>query len=141
MKTITLTQPWASLVATGAKQIETRSWNTGYRGPLAIHAAKGIPRSAYEWAFDMAGILTKRGIDWKLEALPRGMVLATCRLVDVVPTTSVQPSLVEDLFGDFSPGRFAWLLADVQPLAVPILARGSLGLWEWGGESAVQSLK
>lgn len=41
MKAVTLTQPWATLVAIGAKQIETRSWPTNYRGPLAIHAGKG----------------------------------------------------------------------------------------------------
>ncbi len=51
MKAITLTQPWASLVALGEKQIETRSWQTSYRGPIAIHAAKGFPK----WAKDMAG--------------------------------------------------------------------------------------
>ena len=41
MKALTLTQPWATLVAMGAKRIETRSWTTNYRGPLAIHAGKG----------------------------------------------------------------------------------------------------
>lgn len=39
-KTITLWQPYATLVATGIKQYETRSWPTNYRGPLLIHAAK-----------------------------------------------------------------------------------------------------
>lgn len=38
MKAITLMQPWATLVAIGAKRLETRSWSTNYRGPLAIHA-------------------------------------------------------------------------------------------------------
>ena len=42
MKVLTLTQPWATLVAIGAKHIETRSWATSYRGPLAIHAGKGL---------------------------------------------------------------------------------------------------
>ena len=28
MKALTLTQPWATLVAIGAKRIETRSWAT-----------------------------------------------------------------------------------------------------------------
>lgn len=37
---LSLWQPWASLCAVSAKQIETRSWPTGYRGWLAIHAAK-----------------------------------------------------------------------------------------------------
>ena len=42
MKVLTLHQPWASLVALGVKTIETRSWSTQYRGPLAIHAAAKV---------------------------------------------------------------------------------------------------
>ena len=38
-------QPWASLIAIGAKQIETRHWPTKYRGPIAIHTAKRIHKS------------------------------------------------------------------------------------------------
>jgi len=41
-KVLTLTQPWATLVAIGAKKCETRSWSTSYRGDLLIHAAKGL---------------------------------------------------------------------------------------------------
>lgn len=40
MRAISLWQPWASAIALGSKRIETRSWSTSYRGPLAIHAAK-----------------------------------------------------------------------------------------------------
>ena len=40
MKAITIWQPWASLLASGRKRYETRSWATTYRGPIAIHAAK-----------------------------------------------------------------------------------------------------
>ncbi|MBP2659020.1 MAG: hypothetical protein H6Q69_2052 [Firmicutes bacterium] len=40
MKAITILEPWASLIACGAKKIETRSWSTQYRGLIAIHAAK-----------------------------------------------------------------------------------------------------
>ena len=42
MKALPVTQPYATLVALGAKHIETRSWSTRYRGPLAIHAGKGL---------------------------------------------------------------------------------------------------
>jgi len=42
MKALTLTQPWATLIACGAKRIETRSWATDFRGRIAIHAAKGL---------------------------------------------------------------------------------------------------
>ena len=39
MKALSLRQPWASLIADGRKTIETRTWRTHYRGPLAIHAS------------------------------------------------------------------------------------------------------
>jgi len=37
----------------------------------------------------------------------------------------------EYTFGDYSAGRYAWLLADVQRLPVALSASGALGLWEW----------
>ena len=40
MKAITIWQPWASLLVSGRKRYETRSWATSYRGPIAIHAAR-----------------------------------------------------------------------------------------------------
>lgn len=36
-----------------------------------------------------------------------------------------------DPFGDYSPGRWAWLLTDVRQLAVPEPAKGKQGWWEW----------
>jgi hypothetical protein len=38
MKTLTIKQPWASLIAHGIKDIENRSWKTNYRGRILIHA-------------------------------------------------------------------------------------------------------
>ena len=43
---LSLIQPWATLVAIGAKKVETRSWKTPYRGWLAIHASKAFPKDA-----------------------------------------------------------------------------------------------
>lgn len=40
MKAITISEPWASLIAYGDKKVETRPWKTEYRGKIAIHAAK-----------------------------------------------------------------------------------------------------
>jgi ASCH domain len=50
MKALTVAQPWATLIAIGAKRIETRSWMTRHRGPLAIHAARAFPRIARDLA-------------------------------------------------------------------------------------------
>jgi hypothetical protein len=39
MKILSLQQPWAHLVVSGAKDIENRTWSTSYRGPLLVHAS------------------------------------------------------------------------------------------------------
>jgi activating signal cointegrator 1 len=134
MKAITLTQPWATLVAIGAKKIETRGWKTPYRGPLAIHAAKAIPAAVREvLVLDRA---FARAVETALQCdpwnLPRGVVLATCRLADCEPTESMLEwiSHKERTFGDYRPGRFGFVLEDVTALAEPIPAVGCLGLWE-----------
>lgn len=138
MKALSLTQPWATLVAIGAKKIETRSWRTNYRGPLAIHAALGFPldakilcrHSAFRGALESAGYSVGVG---RLGAnLPRGRILAIATLKDVVSTDHYQPPLGSDerSFGDYSPRRWAWILEDVRRLEGLYYARGRLGLFD-----------
>ena len=141
MKALTFMQPWATLVAIGAKRIETRSWFTRYRGPLVIHAAKGFPKWAREFTVEPvcyeAVHQFHRPKSFPLGSYPLGAVLATCRLIDCVPTERMAGiwwrSLTkqERAFGDYDPGRYAWILDNVQQLAQPIPAKGALGLWEW----------
>lgn len=146
MKALTLTQPWATLVAIGAKRFETRSWSTGYRGPLAIHAGKGLgPVGGMRGLRAVCATEPFRRVllDYELEdlsdpaLLPRGRVVATVRLAGVRRVEDLATPgrmelagapLWERSFGDYSPGRFAWVLADVVPArSAPI--RGALGLW------------
>lgn len=140
MKALTLWQPWASLVAIGAKGYETRSWSTRHRGPLAIHAAqKPIAKTLVtldahtKEVMELA--LNFRGDFKGFATLPVGCIVATCELRDVYPVEEVYHSLYnlpnEAYFGDFSAGRFAWWLEDVQELDKPIPARGAQRLWEW----------
>lgn len=131
MKALTLRQPWASLVAWGFKGIETRSWQTRHRGPLAIHAAKGF--RDFRLTEPLVDCLRQIPGYSSLRALPRGVVLATCTLAVVLPIED-RPLVIaglEQAFGDYSPGRFAWFLDDVVRLPEPIAARGRLGLWKW----------
>jgi hypothetical protein len=39
MKTLSIRQPYASLICRGIKTIENRTWDTTYRGKLLIHAS------------------------------------------------------------------------------------------------------
>lgn len=48
MKAISMWQPHGSLLTTGAKPYETRSWSTKFRGPILIHAAQHFVRSEFE---------------------------------------------------------------------------------------------
>jgi hypothetical protein len=129
IRALTLLQPWASLIAVGAKRLETRSWRTNYRGPLAIHAGKGCDAwsravwrlPAVQTALGRAGIVEETD-------LPRGCVIAVCELSDCFPILE-PPAEPECSFGVYTPGRFAWKLTHVRPLPWPILMRGLCGLW------------
>jgi len=134
------------LVAHGLKKVETRSWRTYYTGPLAIHAAKGFPayaremlayghfaRALYAAGHTIGRDPTRRGSMEITHDLPLGAIVATCRLVRCLRTEDIEPDLSprELAFGDYEPGRWAWVLADVVRLPEPIPAVGHLGLWEW----------
>ncbi len=141
IKCITLYQPFASLVALGAKKIETRLWRTWHRGRLLIHASKASPR----WARDLcnrepfAAVLLEAGYADPGSGLvdpgrlPRGEIIAVCDLRHCVrigtPGVDLPPPEPERSFGDYTIGRYAWLLADARPLLEPIAATGSMGLW------------
>ena len=150
MKVLTLSQPWATLVAIGAKRIETRSWATKYRGPLLIHAAAGLgPVGGVLGLGAQCSVEPFWGVlhaaDYmRSDMLPRGAIVAVAELVSVIPTEILnrQGSWIIDTdtwsmtdqeraFGDYTPGRYAWLLSDVQALPTPIPVKGQLGLWEY----------
>jgi hypothetical protein len=97
MKVLTLHQPWASLVAAGVKTIETRSWRTHYRGPLAIHAGLAEPPRGMVGDYRVVGpARSPADAPWEMwvekpdrrhvgQVLPFAHIVATVVLVDCVP--------------------------------------------------------
>ena len=85
MKAITIYQPYASLIAEGHKVFTTRAFYNQYRGPIAIHAAKGRIGSFNSMPPSLRAELEKCGLtthkQWN--ALPRNAIIATGELVDV----------------------------------------------------------
>jgi hypothetical protein len=142
MKAITMTQPWATLLAVGANRIETRSWPTNYRGPLAIHTAMAFPKYAVELCRQQpyAGALAAAGYHSAAD-LPRGQIISVGVLDDLLRCDeSTEKSVIQQsedgllpphevAFGDFSAGRFGFVLSGMRVLPSPIPARGMLGLW------------
>ena len=117
MRALSLWQPWASLIYDGRKTIETRHWEMLYRGPLAIHAAMKVERGACE----------DFGYDWK--TIPRGGVLCIVEVTGCVrfPHELAPP----DPYGDFSEGRFGFLLRMLKKFPAPIPTKGMQGIWNW----------
>lgn len=149
MKALTLTQPWATLVAIGAKKIETRSWGTNYRGPLAIHAGAGFgpaggkrgyqalcaeePFNATLTAYMQAEVA--KGIT-PLEAanlIPLGAIVALVNLdyVERILSPHDIPDEPERSFGNYELGRYAWHLTLLRKFDKPIPAKGAQGFWAW----------
>jgi activating signal cointegrator 1 len=150
VKALSLMQPWASLVAVGAKRVETRSWTTHYRGPVAIHASKGWPKAAKDLVWQEPFLQALRdaelirfnifaGYAGEGEGLfPLGAIIATAELVEICSTNDEIEDFLwkhgapfEYEFGDYNADRYAWALKNVKRLPEPVAARGSLGLWEW----------
>lgn len=130
MKAITILQPWASLIAVGAKKIETRSWATKYRGEIAIHAGKSITTVGYNMLCDGPAEKLLRN-----EIVEHGCVIATVELVDCIIMTHEWIAEVPDperSFGWYEPGRVAWMLANVRQIN-PVPAKGKQRIWEWEG--------
>lgn len=143
MKALSLWQPWAELVASGAKRRETRSWGTAYRGELAIHAAKN--RAGLELLRVRGGPPGRDDPDGLVDEVVRstleaiepdgltfGAIIAVVTLADVVPMTEAliaAQSPVERALGDWRLGRFAWILEDVRRLEHPQPYPGRQGLF------------
>ena len=137
MRLISLWEPWATLMAIGAKRIETRSWYTGYRGWLAIHASKGGLSKR-----NLAEALADPEIERALAgtALSQGRIVAVTYLMDCCPMADggclrgvfhdypEMDTPQERAFGDFFEGRWAWVTEACTRLPQPIPFRAMQGL-------------
>lgn len=125
MKAITIQQPYAALVAEGIKEYEFRTWKTAYRGPLLIHAGKGMDKKAY-----------KRFASYDLE-YPTGAVIAKAELTDCIAVDDAfrrllqekNPEVFSGVIADTTWKGYAFKLERVEKLA-PIPMNGKLSLWE-----------
>ena len=127
---LSVKEPWASAIKEGRfKFIETRSWETNFRGELYIHASKGKPtkqvQTDHKEIFDL---LQDTDFDY-------GCIIAKCKLVDCVYMTEefieeVKKNPKEYVSGFYEVGRYAWILEDIEILETPIPAKGWLGIWK-----------
>ena len=122
MKALSVKQPWAELIALGAKPIEVRTWRTDYRGPLAIVASTAPATDAMH---------DRPEIDCSV----RGALVCVVELVDVralrrgdrFAAAGETPGRARKGDAEEHEGVFAWVLrAPRRCLTVPVRGRLSL---------------
>ena len=102
MKALSVKQPWANMIASGEKTIETRTWMTSFRGPILIISSKQ-PR--IEPAGCVVAIATLSNCRTMTRRDERA---ACCRIY---------------------PNAKAWVLENIRPVK-PVPMKGALGLFE-----------
>ncbi len=143
MKALSIWQPWATLIITGVKKIETRGRPTMLRSEdIAIHASKSLA------GFDAVEAMPWKQRHYILDALrdagyentrelPLGAMLGIAELVACWHTEFLKRDTLilpddqkerEFAMGDFSDYRWGWYMRDPLRLEEPIPARGQQGL-------------
>jgi hypothetical protein len=105
VKAISLHQPYASLVATGAKEIETRTWSTAYRGEIMI-------------------------VSTLKPAIPGFLCGYALALVDIIGCRKMSPADVIPARCCYDPKAFAWLLQNARQFVQPFRCRGYQRIYE-----------
>ncbi len=100
-KAISLKQPWANLVASGKKSIETRKWSTKYRGDLVICSSQ------------------------KPDIYPSGCAIAIVELYDVKP---MEKKDEKKACIKVYPRAHSWFLRNIREIE-PVKVKGSLGIY------------
>lgn len=148
MKALTIWQPWASLIMTGAKPYEFRRWDYRDRERalenqrIIIHAGSRPMKPAE--VLDIKQRLGSGDTSLKPEALPlierllaahkcQGVLPLACALGTAVLGT---PHDVNRLFKTPDSDRidhhmFAWPLTDIRAFDEPVPVRGMQGFWNY----------
>lgn len=142
MKALTVQQPYATLMACGAKRIETLRWPTEFRGEVAICAAETFSDQERETLHDCylkaALLVALQEGYWHEPELPLGCVVAVGTLVDCVQMGPAFYRWYADLLtpweralGSYAPNRYAWVFQNVSALRDPVPISDQRALWEW----------
>lgn len=121
-KALSVSQPFAYLIASGKKTIELRSWNTSFRGEFFIHAPIKIRTSDCE----------RLRIDEKM--LVSGALVGKAVLYDV-KTYNTKKEWWADRKRHFASVEFynkkyGFMLKGAKAFAIPVPCKGHLGFFD-----------
>ena len=139
MKTITVKQPWASLICSGIKDIENRTWPTKFRGTVLIHASakdagKYIDITTQEQRNAVMGFGWSNGLDSPaFFYTPKSAIIGSVEIIDcIINHPSIwaeQTGLGEQLMNKCT---WNWVLANPKLFALPTEnVKGRLSFWNY----------
>lgn len=146
MKVLSLKQPWASLVAIGAKKWETRSWKPSTAMHYILQNDGMLIHSSAKFGKMEAGLMTFPPFAQyrdEIGAFPLGNIICWVRVGRIIPTSDWLEEFKqhkhtypweEREFGNYESGRWAWELTELVKFDNPIPAKGALSLWDHYGE-------
>lgn len=121
MKAVTIKQPYATLIAKGYKKFEFRSWKTKYRGPLLIHAGKGVDKKQMKKYKDL-------NLDFPSGVIVAEVYLSDCILVD--KEFNLELNKISAIYSHSYEGYYAWKLDNVKEIKSNKTINGKLSLWD-----------
>lgn len=129
MKVLSLKEPFATLIKDKKKLIETRSWQTKYRGELYIHASISKISKSVTDRKELMNLVKDSEMNY-------GKIICKCNLVNCIYMdedfiNKIKDNHQEYICGEYKVGRYAWILDNIESLDKPILAKGSLGIWNY----------
>lgn len=112
---LSVKQPWAALIVAGLKTVEVRSWPTGRRGPILIHAGRLADDRPEPWAWVTAPEVLE------LTRLRGGIVgaaeLVGCRAYETAAAFAAEAAAHRNPPGWFAPPRlYGLVLAAARPV-------------------------
>ena len=133
MKTLSIKQPWASLICAGIKDVENRSWKAAkVPGRILIHASSyKIPQKFLDYLPSAMSAEIRRHItQGNIPSLDK---LPTSAIIGYVTVTGFNDGYMDNIWAAPS-GEYKWKLEDAWLFDEPILnVRGKLNLFEYEG--------
>ncbi len=128
MKTLSIKQPWASLIAHGIKDVENRTWRTNFRGRIYIHASGAKDKG-------FLSLLNKKQVnDLRSKTdlsfdFPTSSIIGSVEIVDCVQN---YPSIWSEVDLTGTKPIWNWVLRNPVLFDEPILnIKGKLSLWDF----------
>jgi hypothetical protein len=128
MRILTVQQPAAGAIIALGKDVENRTWETKYRGPVAIQAS-AAPMPAWHPFYRNPTYRQAKASNHDSAALDVLYVLgAILAVVDLVDVHTGHPGCCASPWAERDPFPVHWMLEDIRPLEVPVAWKGGLGL-------------